>query len=57
MHCPNCKTKLIYESQVTAPGYGQNWTCPNCNSNFHKVGEDLTNWKDVDPQIFNTGEF
>lgn len=50
----DCGHALSYESDIGAPGYGQSWGCPKCKNKFHKVGDHLTNWKDVDPEIFET---
>ena len=56
MKCPNCGYDLKYESEVSAPGYGQSWSCSKCGNDFHKSGEYLVDWKDVDPQIFEGAE-
>lgn len=52
MKCPNCNEKLKYEAEVAAPGHGQSWSCSRCGNIYYKKGKKLTNWRDVDPQIF-----
>jgi len=57
LKCPKCSYLLKYKSEVAAPGYGQNWECLNCKNIFHKVGKRLTNWKDVEPDVFENKSY
>jgi hypothetical protein len=52
MECPNCSKNLKYKGELAAPGYGRSWECDKCEEAYFQSGETLTNWKDVDPQIF-----
>ena len=56
MNCPECSAELNYDGEIAAPGYGQSWSCPNCKNEFHKVGTTLTNWKNVDHDVFEGAE-
>ncbi len=30
LECLSCRSKLIYVGELAAPGYGQNYRCPEC---------------------------
>jgi predicted RNA-binding Zn-ribbon protein involved in translation (DUF1610 family) len=52
LECPVCGNELIYSGDLAAPGYGQNYFCPECKNEYWFCQGRLTNWKHVDKDIF-----
>ena len=51
--CEDCNNPLIYEGDLGAPGYGQNWHCKVCGCDYWKNGKLIIKWENVDPEVFN----
>ena len=45
MKCPECSSRLNYQSQTTNPGYGLTYLCPKCKNKFNRSDGELTNVK------------
>lgn len=49
MHeCKNCGAELVYQSEVAAPGSGQDWQCPECGIGYCVRGNSIIEWEDID---------